>query len=92
MDEAEFVVPGWRVIDDCLCRDFEFADFSAAFAFMTRVALLAEQSEHHPNWANIYNKVSIQLTTHDAGNTVTGKTTGWRWGSIKSLMAKSQSS
>ncbi|GIS18458.1 MAG: hypothetical protein CM15mP120_03740 [Pseudomonadota bacterium] len=38
MDEAEFVVPGWRVVDDCLCRDFEFADFSAAFAFMTRVA------------------------------------------------------
>ena len=76
MDEAEFVVPGWRVVDNCLCRDFEFADFSAAFAFMTRVALLAEQSEHHPNWANIYNKVSIQLTTHDAGNTVTSKDYG----------------
>ena len=76
MSAHEFVVPGWQVVDNCLRRDFEFVDFSSAFAFMTRVALLAEYSEHHPNWANIYNKVSIQLTTHDAGNVVTGKDYG----------------
>ena len=76
MSANEFVVPGWQIVDNSLCRDFEFVDFSSAFAFMTRVALLAEHSEHHPNWANIYNKVSIQLTTHDAGNVVTGKDYG----------------
>jgi len=76
MSAREYLVPGWKEVDNCLCRDFEFADFSRAFAFMTRVALLAEHSEHHPNWANIYNKVSIQLTTHDAGNSVTGKDYG----------------
>ena len=48
-------------------------DFSAAFAFMTRVALLAEQANHHPNWSNVYNVVTIALTSHDAGNVVTEK-------------------
>ena len=56
MSAREYLVPGWKEVDNCLCRDFEFADFSRAFAFMTRVALLAEHSEHHPNWANIYEK------------------------------------
>ena len=62
---------GWREADGCLRRDFEFADFSEAFAFITRVALLAESSNHHPEWSNVYHRVSITLTTHDAGNTVT---------------------
>lgn len=50
-----------------LLRSFTFKDFSEAFAFMTRVALLAEKQDHHPEWSNVYNKVSIVLTTHDAG-------------------------
>ena len=52
---------------DALVRDFKFKDFSEAFAFMTRVALLAQSANHHPEWFNVYNKVSIRLTTHDAG-------------------------
>lgn len=51
---------------DALTRQFKFADFSAAFAFMTRVALLAEKADHHPEWSNVYNRVDILLTTHDA--------------------------
>jgi len=62
---------GWREADGCLRRDFEFSNFSEAFAFMTRVAMLAESSNHHPEWSNVYQRVSITLTTHDAGNTVT---------------------
>ncbi len=59
----------WALRDDALAieRDFKFADFSAAFAFMTRVALLAEKGDHHPEWSNVYNRVHITLTTHDAG-------------------------
>lgn len=52
---------------DALSRQFVFADFSEAFAFMARVALLAEKADHHPEWSNIYNRVDILLTTHDAG-------------------------
>ena len=64
---------GWTHENDRLRREFVFADFSAAFAFMTRVAFLAEKADHHPNWSNVYNRVGIELTTHDAGNTVTDK-------------------
>jgi 4a-hydroxytetrahydrobiopterin dehydratase len=58
----------WRLRDDGLAieRTFKFADFSAAFAFMTRVALAAEKADHHPEWSNAWNRVGIALTTHDA--------------------------
>ena len=52
---------------DSITRVFTFTDFSEAFAFMTRVALLAESADHHPEWSNVYNRVEILLTTHDAG-------------------------
>jgi 4a-hydroxytetrahydrobiopterin dehydratase len=52
---------------DAITRQFLFADFSEAFAFMTRVALLAEVQDHHPEWSNVWNRVDILLTTHDAG-------------------------
>ena len=61
----------WTEDDGRLARDFLFADFSEAFAFMTRVALLAETAGHHPDWSNSWNRVTISFTTHDAGNVVT---------------------
>ncbi len=63
----------WKEENNQLVKEFEFADFQEAFAFMTRVAFLAEKAAHHPNWSNVYNKVTIALTTHDAGNVVTEK-------------------
>jgi len=50
-----------------IARSFKFADFNEAFGFMTRVALLADKADHHPEWSNVYNRVEIELTTHDAG-------------------------
>ena len=61
----------WIEVDASLRRDFTFADLSEAFAFMTRVAMLAEAHGHHPDWSNTYNRVSISLTTHGSGNVVT---------------------
>jgi len=58
---------GWRLEGGGLRREFEFADFSEAFAFMTRVALAAEKLDHHPDWSNVWNRVCVSLTTHDAG-------------------------
>ncbi|WP_247235512.1 4a-hydroxytetrahydrobiopterin dehydratase [Telluribacter sp. SYSU D00476] len=63
----------WIEQDNKLKRSFEFEDFREAFAFMSRVAEVAEQMNHHPWWSNVYNKVDIELSTHDAGNTVTEK-------------------
>ena len=60
---------GWTRDDkrDAITREFVFADFNRAFAFMTQVALAAEKADHHPEWSNVYNKVRVTLTTHDAG-------------------------
>lgn len=63
----------WREEANQLVREFTFADFSEAFAFMTRVAMAAEKMDHHPWWSNVYNQVMIRLTTHDAGNTITDR-------------------
>lgn len=63
----------WAEQNNRLKKDFKFKDFSEAFAFMTRVALLAEKMDHHPYWSNVYNTVSIELSTHDAGDVVTDK-------------------
>lgn len=63
----------WQEQDSALYRKFTFPDFSAAFAFMTRVALAAEKMDHHPLWTNVYNQVEVWLSTHDAGDIVTDK-------------------
>ncbi len=62
-------LPAWHMTDgkDAIQREFRFTDFSEAWAFMSRVALLAEKHDHHPEWSNVWNKVQIELTTHDAG-------------------------
>ncbi len=62
-------LPDWRRLGerDALFRSFRFADFSEAFAFMTRVAIAAERLNHHPEWSNVYNRVEITLSTHDVG-------------------------
>ncbi|HEY1855691.1 4a-hydroxytetrahydrobiopterin dehydratase [Acidocella sp.] len=71
LSEAELhhLPPGWAPAADrkSIHHSYKFKDFAEAFAFMTRVALLAEQMNHHPDWANSYNKVEIRLSSHDAG-------------------------
>ena len=72
LDPAEALksLPDWRVADDArpaLTRTLRFADFNAAFGFMTRVALTADKMDHHPEWSNVYDRVEVLLTTHDAG-------------------------
>jgi 4a-hydroxytetrahydrobiopterin dehydratase len=67
------VPDGWTERDGFLRREFVFTDFVEAFGFMSKVALVAERADHHPNWSNVWNTVSIELTSHDAGNTVTGR-------------------
>lgn len=70
-ERAKALAPlqGWREVDgrDAIARDFQFADFNAAFGWMSRVALLAEKIDHHPEWFNVYNKVNVVLATHEAG-------------------------
>ena len=63
----------WKEADNKLSRTFNFKDFVEAFGFMSRVAIIAEKMNHHPNWSNVYNQVIIELNTHDAGNIVTEK-------------------
>ncbi|MFK8023913.1 MAG: 4a-hydroxytetrahydrobiopterin dehydratase [Ilumatobacter sp.] len=61
----------WTEANGALTQDFSFDSFADAFTFMTRVAFVAEELRHHPEWSNVYNRVSIRLTTHDEGNVVT---------------------
>lgn len=63
----------WQETNNALYRKFQFADFSQAFAFMTRVALVAEKMDHHPRWTNVWSTVEVWLNTHDAGDVVTEK-------------------
>jgi 4a-hydroxytetrahydrobiopterin dehydratase len=62
-------LPGWSEVHgrDAIRKEFRFKDFNAAFGFMTRVALMAERVDHHPEWTNVWNRVEITLSTHDAG-------------------------
>ncbi len=61
----------WVETEGALEREFTFSSFTQAFAFMTQVAFIAEDLDHHPEWTNVYSRVTIRLTTHDAGATVT---------------------
>ena len=63
----------WKEENNQLKRSFQFTNFIEAFGFMTKVALISEKLNHHPNWSNVYNKVDITLCTHDEGNTITEK-------------------
>jgi 4a-hydroxytetrahydrobiopterin dehydratase len=63
----------WKEENNSLSKSFEFKNFIEAFSFMTKVAMIAEKMNHHPEWRNVYNKVDIILTTHDEGNIVTEK-------------------
>lgn len=63
----------WKEEDNQLKRTFQFNNFVEAFGFMSQVALLAEKMDHHPNWSNVYNQVTIELSTHDQGNIVTDR-------------------
>jgi len=60
-------LPGWSGGDDFITKVFQFKDFAAAFGFMSEIAIVAEAMDHHPQWYNVYNRVDVTLTTHDAG-------------------------
>jgi 4a-hydroxytetrahydrobiopterin dehydratase len=66
-------LPGWALESDALAKTLKFQDFRSALAFMVRAGFEAEAMDHHPDWTNVYNRVSIRLTTHDAGGKVTAK-------------------
>ena len=66
--EKELIdMPGWAIVEDKLHKEFKFDDFNQAFGFMTRAAMHIEKMNHHPEWFNVYNKLIVDLTTHDAG-------------------------
>lgn len=67
IDEELKNLPGWSVVNEKLHREIEFDSFNQAFGFMTRAAMEIEKMNHHPEWFNVYNKLTIELTTHDAG-------------------------
>ena len=60
-------LPGWSLREGKLYREYAFEDFVGAFGFMSKAALMAERMNHHPEWSNVYNRVTVRLTTHDAG-------------------------
>ncbi|MFB5606428.1 MAG: 4a-hydroxytetrahydrobiopterin dehydratase [Nitrosarchaeum sp.] len=60
-------LPGWKIVNEKLHKEFQFESFNQAFGFMTRSAMEIEKMNHHPEWFNVYNKITIELTTHDAG-------------------------
>ncbi len=70
IDDALTRLPGWRVVGGKLQKEFKFADFTAAFGFMTKVAIEANTMDHHPEWSNVWNRVVIDLVTHSAGNRI----------------------
>jgi len=63
----------WQEINNQLVKEFEFKDFKEAFAFMTKASVVINEMDHHPEWTNVYNKVIIKLSTHDAGDVITDK-------------------
>lgn len=67
---SENIPAGWTIVNGKLHRDLEFDDFVAAFGFMAKVAIAANTMNHHPEWSNVYNKVTIDLVTHDKGDTI----------------------
>ena len=67
LDELKTKIPGWEINSKQIERNFNFANFIEAFSFMTKVALICEKYNHHPNWENVYSKVIIRLSTHDLG-------------------------
>ena len=67
IDEELKSLPGWNVVNEKLHKEFQFDSFNQAFGFMTRAAMEIEKMNHHPEWFNVYNKITIELTTHDAG-------------------------
>jgi 4a-hydroxytetrahydrobiopterin dehydratase len=66
-------LPGWTFKRDALAKNFQFKDFREAMGFMVRAAFEAEEMNHHPEWTNVYNRVTVRLNTHDAGGKVTAK-------------------
>ena len=67
LKELVFKIPGWEIKSDQIQREFNFNNFIEAFSFMTKIALICEKYNHHPNWENIYSKLIIKLNTHDLG-------------------------
>lgn len=67
IQERLATLKGWQRVGEKLSKQYRFADFVVAFSFMTRVALVAERMNHHPDWSNVYNRVTVELCTHDAG-------------------------
>ena len=65
--EAVGELDGWELLDHRIAKTFVFSNFVEAFGFMTSVAILAERANHHPEWSNVYKKVKVELTTHEAG-------------------------
>jgi len=67
LKELVFKIPGWEIHNEQIQREFKFSNFIEAFSFMTKIALISEKYNHHPNWENVYSKLVIRLSTHDLG-------------------------